>query len=120
MDSKGKFNLHGVLCRLGGLNTQDCACLRFSSEFRFPLVEERRPAVDRLAELRDREPWIVGTGKSVRPKFGPFSRMVSEALAGSSLRTRIETWAHAESTRSKPRAENPSFSPVYDRRDRLV
>jgi hypothetical protein len=34
-----------------------------SSEFTFPLVEERRRAVDRLAVLRDREHWIVGTGR---------------------------------------------------------
>jgi hypothetical protein len=50
-----------------------------SSEFTFPLVEERRRAVDILAVLRDREHWIVGTGRSVRPKSGPLARMVSEA-----------------------------------------
>ena len=34
------------------LDTQDCACLGFSSGFTFPLVEGRRRAADRLAELR--------------------------------------------------------------------
>jgi len=82
-DSRGEFDLHAVLGGLGGIDAQDCAGLGFSSEFRFPLVDERRPAVDRLAELRDREHWIVRTGRSVRPKSGPLSGMMSEAFVGS-------------------------------------
>jgi hypothetical protein len=35
------------------LDTQDCACLGFSSGFTFPLEEERRRAADRLTELRN-------------------------------------------------------------------
>jgi len=54
-----------------------------SSEFTFPLVEERRPAVDRLADLSNRENWIVGTGRSVRTESGPLSGMMSEAFVGS-------------------------------------
>jgi hypothetical protein len=57
--------------------------LGFTSEFRFPFVEERRPAVDRLAELSNRKHWIVVTGRSVRPKSGPLSGMMSEAFVGS-------------------------------------
>jgi hypothetical protein len=53
--------------------------LGFSSKLTFPLVEERRPPVDKLVGRRDLEHWIVRTGRSVRPKSGLFSRMVSEA-----------------------------------------
>ncbi len=78
-DSRGEFDLHGVLGGHGGIATQDCVGLGFSSKLTFPLVEERRPPVDKLVGRRDLEHWIVRTGRSVRPKSGLFSRMVSEA-----------------------------------------
>ena len=63
---------------LGRLDTQDCAGLGFSSESTFPLIEERRRAVDRLLERRGRKHWIVRNGRSVRSKSLRSSRMVSE------------------------------------------
>ena len=53
--------------RLERLDTQDCACLGFTSGFTFPLEEERRRAVDRLGELRNGS---IGTFAQDDP-FGP-------------------------------------------------
>ena len=52
-DSRGEFDLMVSFGGLERLDTQDYACLGFSSGFTFPLKEERRRAVDRLAELRN-------------------------------------------------------------------
>jgi hypothetical protein len=60
---------------LGGLerlDTQDCACLGFSSGFTFPLVEGRRRAVDRLAELRDGSIGSFALGDTFGPNLGGF------------------------------------------------
>ena len=52
-DSRGEFDLDGVLDGLVRLETRDSACLRFRRRFTFPLEEERRRAADRRAKLRD-------------------------------------------------------------------
>ena len=60
---------------LGGLerlDTQDCACLGFTSGFTFPLEEERRRASDRLAELRDGNIGSFALGDTFGPDFGGF------------------------------------------------
>ena len=71
-NSRGEFNLRGVLGGLGGLNTQDCASLGLRSEFTFPLVEGRRRAVDRPAELRDGSIGSFALGDTFGPNFGGF------------------------------------------------
>ncbi len=76
-DSRGEFDLDGVLGRLGGLDTQKCAGLGFSSEFAFPLVGGPHRPVDRLAELRDRDIGSLALGDTLGPNLG-VSRMVSE------------------------------------------
>ena len=54
------------------LDTQNCACLGFSSGFTFPLVEERRRAADRLAELRDGSIGSFALGHTFGPNVGGF------------------------------------------------
>ena len=56
------------------LDTQDCACLGFSSGFTFPLVEVRRRAADRQAELRDGSIGSFALGDTFGPNFGGFRR----------------------------------------------
>ncbi len=57
-DSRGEFDLDRVLGGLGRLDAQECARLRLSSEFTFPLVEGGRRTADRLTELRS---WSIGS-----------------------------------------------------------
>jgi len=60
---------------LGGLarlDTQDCGCLRLSSEFTFPLVVGGRRAADRLAELRDGSIGSFALGDTFGSDFGGF------------------------------------------------
>ena len=58
---------------LGGLerlDTQDCACLGFSSGFTFPLEEERRRAADRMAVLRSGRIGSFAQGDPFGPNLG--------------------------------------------------
>ena len=54
------------------LDTQDCACLGFSSGFTFPLVEGRRRAADRLAELRGGNIGSLALCDTFGPNLGGF------------------------------------------------
>jgi len=54
------------------LDTQDCACLGFSSGFTSPLEEERRRAADRLAELRNGSIRWFAQGDPFGPNLGGF------------------------------------------------
>lgn len=54
------------------LDTQNCACLGFSSGFAFPMEDERRRAVDRLAELRNGSIGSFAQGDPFGPDFGGF------------------------------------------------
>jgi hypothetical protein len=68
----GEFDLDRVLGGFGALHSQKDAGLGRSSEFKFRLVEGRRRAVDRLAELRD---WSIGSfalGDPFGPNLGSF------------------------------------------------
>ena len=68
----GEFDLDRVLGGLGGRNTKKCAGLGLRSEFTFPLVEGRRRAVDRLAELRDGSIGSFALGDTFGPNLGGF------------------------------------------------
>ena len=68
----GEFDLARFLGGLGGRNTQKDACLGLSSEFTFPLVEGRRRAADRLAELRDGSIGSLALGDPFGPNLGSF------------------------------------------------
>jgi hypothetical protein len=67
-----EFGLDRVLGGLGALHTQKDAGSGRSSEFTFPLVEGRRRAVDRLAELRDGSIGSFALGDTFGPNLGGF------------------------------------------------
>ena len=68
----GEFDLDRVLGGFGALHSQKDAGLGRSSEFKFRLVEGRRRAVDRLAELRDGSTGSFALGDTFGPNLGSF------------------------------------------------
>jgi hypothetical protein len=84
-----------------GLKSKEAALLGRCSEFAFPLVVGSPRVADRLAELWCREDLGSFRGSNIGPKRDLLKRVG------------IETRANLESTRSEPRAVNPSFRPVY-------